>query len=304
MESEELQQRSSRERRYTAEKAGKEDAQERMHSGRRPRYVVSSLESEELNDHLGHSEREPCTTDSEAEDRTTHYDEDESRDPSCYTGHSRELDDAVASRGAAPVTSMTSQELGDHLSRDLKQYQSRRTRQHQEDKREAEGDEGRHGEELQRSQSQVSFSRDNVQNEVFLEFDNIFRQHGQYLSGDPIPPASTLGRVSRRTTDTLLSVSRTNTPDSIDMSHHHSSHHRDHRTSDLPSPPSPPTTPPRFSPPPAPPRPPKPGHLSQPGTPSPKANRARPPSPGEAPPSPPRHQRPSGNRNSEEERLI
>lgn len=302
MESEELKHRSSREHRYTAEKTGKEDAQERMHSGRRPRYVVSSLESEELNDHLGHSEREPCTTDSEAEDRTTHYDEDDSRDPSCYTGHSRELDDTVASRGAAPVTSMTSQELGDHLSRDLKQYQTRRSRQHQEDKREAEGDEGTHGEELQRSQSQVSFSRDNVQNEVFLEFDNIFRQHGQYLSGDPIPPASTLGRVSRRTTDTLLSVSRANTPDSIDMSHHHSfSHHRDHRTSDLPSPP---TTPPRFSPPPAPPRPPKPGHLSQPGTPSPKANRARPPSPGEAPPSPPRHQHPSGNRNSEEERLI
>lgn len=305
MESEELHQRSSRERRYTAEKNVKEDTQERMHSGRRPRYVVSSLESEELNDHLGHSEREPCTTDSEAEDRTTHYDEDESRDPSCYMGNSRELDDTIASRGAAPVTSMTSQELGDHLSRDLKQYQSRRTRQHQEDKRDAEGDEGAHGEELQRSQSQVSFSRDNVQNEVFLEFDNIFRQHGQYLSGDPLPPASTLGHVSRHTTDTLLTASRGNTPDSIDMSHHHSySHRRNHRSSDPPRPPSPPTTPPRFSPPPAPPRPPKPGHLSQPGTPSPKANRARPPSPGEAPPSPPRHQRPSASRNNEEERLI
>nr|XP_053627550.1 uncharacterized protein LOC128685085 [Cherax quadricarinatus] len=301
--------RSVRERRYTGQPRSDDDQLQRSASRRGPRYI-SSMDSDELEERL--VTRDPhYTTDSELDDGTTHYDDDdESREPSRYFSDSRELDDVVASR-RMDLAIMTSQELGEHLSRDLKQYQSRRTskvQQQQEDNRdtsrlhessqEVEGEDG--SRELQRSQSQVSFSRDNVQNEVFLEFDNIFRQHGQYLNSEPA--ASTLGRVSRGTDDTHVSVSRANTPDSIDLPTEFLQDLRDHDDRErLPS--SAPTTPPRFSPPTAPPRPPKPGHLSQPGTPSPQAGRARSPSPGQTSPSARNKQRPVYWTN-EEERLI
>ncbi|KAK4319270.1 hypothetical protein Pmani_009784 [Petrolisthes manimaculis] len=263
-ESQHVAQKSVRERRYTG--SSRHEAEQLHHSSSRhnPQYLTS-MDSEDLESHL---EGRRDQTDSELEDMTTQYDEDESRDPSRYCSDSRELDDMVE-------PSMTSQELGEHLSRDLRQYQSRQALTESQSQSESG---------LRRSHSQVSFSRDTVQNEVFLELDNILRQHAHYPSTDPAP--STLGRASRATDHTRLSISRANTPDSIDLPH---------------PPPSPPTTPPRFSPPPAPPRPPKPGHLSQPGTPSPPSERARPPSPGSSPNT--SSQRPV-YWTSEEERLI
>lgn len=306
-------QRSSRSRRYTAQSRSDAGHLQRAASRRGPRYI-SSMDSEELEERLAIDDTR-YNTDSELDDGTTQYDDDESREPSRYFSDSRELDDVVVPRRVDPKT-MTSQELGEHLSRDLKQYQSRRVsrtqrqQQQEEEERntsrlpesssqEVEGEDG--SRELQRSHSQVSFSRDNVQNEVFLEFDHILQQHGQYLNHTD-PPASTLGRVSRGTDDTHLSVSRANTPDSIDLPSQFPQDSRDHNEGE-PQPHSPPTTPPRFTPPPAPPRPPKPGHLSQPGTPSPQAGRARSPSPGHSPLSPARSQRPV-HWTSDEERLI
>lgn len=301
--------RGARERRYTGHSR---DGERPPHSPSRhgPRYF-SSLDSEELEDRLGGHRRE-YPTDSELDDGTTHYD-GESREPSRYFSDSRELDDVVGGRRTDLGASMTSQELGEHISRDLKQYQSRREGHHRQveeleprdgagrvevSSQELESEESR---ELRRSQSQVSFSRDNVQNEVFLEFDSMLRQQGQYLSSDP--PASTLGRVSLLTNDTRLSASRANTPDSIDLPEDFPQNASPRREGDR-SPPSPPTTPPRFSPPPAPPRPPKPGHLSQAGTPSPQTGRGRPPSPGQSPPSPPSSSQRPVHWTSEEERLI
>lgn len=275
----ELVERSVRERRYTGHSRAETDKLQRSASRRGPRYL-SSIDSEELEERLVDRDQH-YITDSELDDGMTHYDDDESREPSRYFSDSRELDDVVTSRSVDP-SMMTSQELGEHLSRDLKHYQSRKMATTHQQQQQGDGrdtaclpessQEGEGGSrELQRSQSQVSFSRDNVQNEVFLEFDNIFRQHGQFLNSEP--PASTLGRISRGTDDTHLSVSRANTPDSIDLPEEYPTDSHNH--DDIQPPPSsPPTTPPRFSPPPAPPRPPKPGHLSQPGTPSPQANRA------------------------------
>lgn len=301
--------RGTRERRYTGHSR---DGERPSHSPSRrgPRYF-SSLDSEELEDRMGGHGRE-YPTDSELDDGTTHYD-GESREPSRYFSDSRELDDVVCGHRTDLGASMTSQELGEHISRDLKQYQSRREGHHrQAEEREPRDGAGRvevssqeleseESRELRRSQSQVSFSRDNVQNEVFLEFDSMLRQHGQYLGSDP--PASTLGRVSLLTNDTQLSASRANTPDSIDLPEDFPQNASPRRESEH-SPSSPPTTPPRFSPPPAPPRPPKPGHLSQAGTPSPQAGRGRPPSPGQSPPSPPSSSQRPVHWTSEEERLI
>ena len=306
--------RTTRERRYTGQSRDS-NRHPRTTSGRGSRYIPS-FDSEELEDRLGSHARE-YPTDSELDDgTTTHYDE-ESREPSRYFSDSRELDDVIGGRRGGDHSSMTSQELGEHISRDLKQYQAHqesRTHhqrhseelQHPRDaaglaelsSQELDSEESR---ELRRSQSQVSFSRDNVQNEVFLEFDSMLRQQGQYLGSDPL--ASTLGRASLFTNDTRLSASRANTPDSIDLPEDFSQDSRTRRECDHP-PPSPPTTPPRFSPPPAPPRPPKPGHLSQAGTPSPQAGRGRPPSPGQSPPSPSSSSQRPVYWTSEEERLI
>ncbi|MPC49964.1 Collagen-like protein 2 [Portunus trituberculatus] len=308
--------RSTRERRYTGQSRDG-DRPSRTTNRHGARYM-SSLDSEELDDRLT-SRASEYPTDSELDDGTTHYD-GESREPSRYFSDSRELDDVVDGR-RYNHSSMTSQELGEHISRDLKQYQARQNshshhQRHPEELKHPQDSDGLGGlssqeleseesRELRRSQSQVSFSRDNVQNEVFLEFDSMLRQHGQYLGSEPL--ASTLGRASLLTNDTRLSASRANTPDSIDLPEDFCQDSGTRRECDH-SPPSPPTTPPRFSPPPAPPRPPKPGHLSQVDTPSSQAGRGRPPSPGQFPPSPPtskqQHQQRPVYWTSEEERLI
>ena len=253
--------------------------------------AISTIDSEDL-DRMRHHQY--MTTDSEMDDHTSHY--DDSKEPSRYQSDSRELDEDLSSSNN-PM-SFDSQELGDNLSRDLKKYQSSEiARTH---KSIHIGGPDNHGQEqtseFYRTQSQISFSRDNVQNEVFLEFDNIFRQHGQFLNQDNngTLQSSTLGRHSIATADTNLSGSRPNSPDSIEESNIHVHHDR---------PPSPPVTPPRFSPPPPPPRPPKPSRENQTPSPTIHSVRTRGPSPGHPPPAPPGDNSPVHWTN-DDERLI
>lgn len=248
---------------------------------------VTSQDSEFL---TNKSEGEFYTTDSEFYDPTT---AGEDGDSSRYLEDSQDVDTLDQIRGMRSVT--TSQELGEKLSHDIRHFQTRESpmtsRDSTVDKKQRRGHEDSN---LRRTTSEASFTRDNVQNEVFLEFDNIFKQHGQYLSTSD-GHQSSLDRASEGPAD-----KRSNSPDSIETqkhaapssvgerrrisdhhggagikhNHHHGSrHHRTRSTSvsskkehvgiiGVPSNKSPPT-PPRFTPPPPPPRPPKPDRLSK-----------------------------------------
>ena len=228
------------------------------------------------------SEGEFYTTDSEFYDptsagedgRSTHFGGDESQ----------ELE-SIKKRRAAARSVTTSQELGEKLSHDIRHFHSNsrhmtsrgstldRDRKHYDD-------DGNH---LRRTSSEASFTRDNVQNEVFLEFDNIFKQHGQYLTASDGQQSSL-----ERTTDRRQHGRRSNSPDSIEAKksqdrkrssdspssnkHHHyrtrssstSGTKPAAATAGIKSPP----TPPRFTPPPPPPRPPKPDRLTKASSPS------------------------------------
>lgn len=202
------------------------------------------------------SEGEFYTTDSEFYDPTSAGEE----------GRSTQFEDSQElqskkRRGVHSVT--TSQELGEKLSRDIRNFHSTAKNVASRGSTMDRHDEGN----LKRTASEASFTRDNVQNEVFLEFDNIFKQHGQYLSASEDQPSSL-----ERTTDNRRDK-RNPSPDSIEVpkpkksesKHHH--HHRNRSTSVAPKTVSgviSPPTPPRFTPPPPPPRPPKPDRLSKP----------------------------------------
>ena len=225
------------------------------------------------------SEGEFYTTDSEFYDPTSCGEDEES---SRYMEDSHDVDtiDKMRSRSVT-----TSQELGEKLSHDIRHFQDREnsvtSRESTVDKKLKRSNDGGN---LRRTTSEASFTRDNVQNEVFLEFDNIFKQHGQYLTASDGQQSS-----MERTSDNK----RPNSPDSIETQkanandrrrfpsgnsgpkQNTTTNNRHHRTRSASvssakkvaggsstiskSPP----TPPRFTPPPPPPRPPKPDRLTK-----------------------------------------
>ena len=103
------------------------------------------------------------------------------------------------------MSGTTSQEFGERVSNDLRNF---RHRVQSSSSPESTIDKRQPSKTTQPEGKSLSRDRDNAQNEVFLEFDNILKQHGQWTGSE--------GHNSLDHNQGTLSEKRSNSPDSIE----------------------------------------------------------------------------------------